>query len=87
MTEDQHPTTWTAHDGTVYDLTTPLIDRYDDHWHLAGWIQPADNTPPVPLLSAYSTPGAWITDVLTPLPLVITDYGPVHAPDEPHAQP
>ena len=79
MTEDQHPATWTGHDGTVYDLTAPLIDRYDDHWHLAGWIHPTDDTDPLPLLSAYSAPGAWITDVLTPLPLVITDYGPLKA--------
>ena len=47
------PTTWTDQDGTVYDLTRPLLDQDGSYWHHVGWIT-FDET--MPLMAWTLTP-------------------------------
>jgi hypothetical protein len=70
----QPPTTWTAPDGTVYDLRHGLRDADGDVWVCLGWWQPFDGDP-VPLVECDN---AGRTD----LPDAIASYGPMDPRDE-----
>lgn len=62
------PSTWTAPDGTVYDLTRPLLDRDGDEWQVA-----AGPWPTAHMVDGDCSPRH--------LPDLIEDYGPITQAD------
>lgn len=58
------PSTWTAPDGTVYDLTRPLLDRDGDEWQVSD-----EPWPIARMVDGRCSPRH--------LPDLIEDYGPI----------
>jgi hypothetical protein len=68
---DTSARTWTAENGTTYDLTVPYRDDIGDPWAFSGWLVRADGT---------AVPYVECRGLSTELPVVIRDFGPI-APD------